>query len=74
VDSPGSGLGSLAGCCECGDELSGSGATSLVYNLPLYAVTCNACGRVSILDSTPFPLFLSSNYVAQSLMPDLHRI
>jgi hypothetical protein len=29
VDSPGSGQGSLAGCCECGDELSGSGATEL---------------------------------------------
>jgi hypothetical protein len=27
VDSPGSGLGSLAGCCECGDEPSGCGAT-----------------------------------------------
>jgi hypothetical protein len=30
VDSPGSGQGSLAGCCECGDEPSGSGATELV--------------------------------------------
>jgi hypothetical protein len=30
VDSPGSGEGSLAGCCECGDEPSGSGATRLV--------------------------------------------
>jgi hypothetical protein len=30
VDSPGSGLGSLAGCCECGDEPSASGATELV--------------------------------------------
>jgi hypothetical protein len=30
VDSPGSGKGSLAGCCECGDEPSGSGATELV--------------------------------------------
>jgi hypothetical protein len=30
VDSPGSGPGSLAGCCECGDEPSGSGATELV--------------------------------------------
>jgi hypothetical protein len=29
VDSPGSGQGSLAGCCECGDEPSGSGATEL---------------------------------------------
>jgi hypothetical protein len=30
VDSPGSGKGSLAGCCEHGDEPSGSGATELV--------------------------------------------
>jgi hypothetical protein len=30
VDSPGSGYGPLAGCCECGDEPSGSGATELV--------------------------------------------
>jgi hypothetical protein len=38
--------GSLAGCCECGDELSGSGATELVYLttrsqlLKLYSVRC----------------------------------
>jgi hypothetical protein len=30
VDPPGSGQGSLAGCCECGDEPSGSRATELV--------------------------------------------
>jgi hypothetical protein len=30
VDSPGSGYGPLAGCCECGDEPSGSGVTELV--------------------------------------------
>jgi hypothetical protein len=30
VDSPGSGQGPLAGCCECRDEPSGSGATKLV--------------------------------------------
>jgi hypothetical protein len=29
-DSPGSGQGSLAGCCECGDEPLGSGTTELV--------------------------------------------
>jgi hypothetical protein len=29
VDSPGSGWGSLAGCSECGDEPSVSGATEL---------------------------------------------
>jgi hypothetical protein len=30
VDSPGSGQRSLGGCCECGDEPLGSGATQLV--------------------------------------------
>jgi hypothetical protein len=30
VDSPGSGYGSLTGCCECGDEPLRSGATELV--------------------------------------------
>jgi hypothetical protein len=30
VDSTGSGQGPVAGCCECGDEPSGSGATKLV--------------------------------------------
>jgi hypothetical protein len=30
VDSPGSGQGPVASCCECGDEPSGSGATELV--------------------------------------------
>jgi hypothetical protein len=30
VDSPGSAYGPLAGCCECGDERPGSGATEFV--------------------------------------------
>jgi hypothetical protein len=30
LDSTGSGQGSVAGCCECGDEPSGSCATELV--------------------------------------------
>jgi hypothetical protein len=29
VDSTGSGQGPVAGCCECGDESSDSGATEL---------------------------------------------
>jgi hypothetical protein len=51
VDSPGSGYGSLAGCCDCDDELSGSGATELLslrgtfqkYPLlyPIYQAYCN---------------------------------
>jgi hypothetical protein len=34
VDSPGSGWGPLAGCCECGDEPSGPGDTELVSCIP----------------------------------------
>jgi hypothetical protein len=30
LDSTGSGQGPEAGCCECGDEPSGSGATEVV--------------------------------------------
>jgi hypothetical protein len=30
VDSPGSGKGPLAGCCEHGDDISGSGTAELV--------------------------------------------
>jgi hypothetical protein len=32
LDSTGSGQGQVAGCCECGDEPSGSCATELVRN------------------------------------------
>jgi hypothetical protein len=33
VDSTGSGQGPVAGCCECGDERAGSGATELVWTV-----------------------------------------
>jgi hypothetical protein len=33
VDSRGSEQGPLAGCCECGDEPSGSGATELIRRI-----------------------------------------
>jgi hypothetical protein len=33
LDSTGSGRGPMAGCCECGDEPSGSCATELVSSL-----------------------------------------
>jgi hypothetical protein len=33
MDSTGSGQGPVAGCCECGDEPSGSCATELVSQL-----------------------------------------
>jgi hypothetical protein len=32
LDSTGSGQGPVAGCCECGDEPSGSGAMELVIS------------------------------------------
>jgi hypothetical protein len=44
LDSTVSGQGSVAGCCECGDEPSGSGATGLVGYLgshARYALTCH---------------------------------
>jgi hypothetical protein len=35
VDSPGSGFGAVAGCCECGDEPSDSAATIILHQRPL---------------------------------------
>jgi hypothetical protein len=43
LDSTGSGQGPVAGCCECGDEPSGSCATELVSSCavsrPKYALS-----------------------------------
>jgi hypothetical protein len=39
LDSTGSGQGLVAGCCECGDEPSGSCATELVSILTVASVT-----------------------------------
>jgi hypothetical protein len=54
VDSSGSGSGPLAGCCECADEPSGSGATELVSIIShiLYFIYCldtcfNICGVIN---------------------------
>jgi hypothetical protein len=38
VDSPSSGWGLLAGCCECGDEPSVSGTTELVSYLVIFVL------------------------------------
>jgi hypothetical protein len=51
LDSTGSGQGPVAGCCECGDEPSGSCATELVYQIPSYissnkekvSLSCKVC-------------------------------
>jgi hypothetical protein len=40
VDSPGSGHGPLAGCCECGDELSGAGTMESVFTDEINSVNC----------------------------------
>jgi hypothetical protein len=47
VDSLGSEWGSLAGCCECGDEPSGSSATELVSWIINYEAPC--CTVFSVL-------------------------
>jgi hypothetical protein len=39
LDSTGSGQGPVAGCCECGDEHSGSCATELVLVSYAFIVT-----------------------------------
>jgi hypothetical protein len=44
LDSTGSGQGPVAGCCECGDEPSGSCATELVMpqrKQPVYITKIN---------------------------------
>jgi hypothetical protein len=45
VDSPGSGWGPLAGCCECGDEPSGSGATELVSSVSSLSPYRKSCAK-----------------------------
>jgi hypothetical protein len=44
LDSTGSGLGPVAGCCECGDEPSGSCATELV-SLPIRTLLYATSGK-----------------------------
>jgi hypothetical protein len=36
LDSTGTGQGPVAGCCECGDEPSGSCATELVSHIAIF--------------------------------------
>jgi hypothetical protein len=43
LDSTVSGQGPVAGCCECGDEPSGSCATELVSYSVVINVICNTC-------------------------------
>jgi hypothetical protein len=53
VVSPDSGYGPLAGCCECGDEPSGSGATELVSYGDHIRVTTKMCVlRLSITNQS----------------------
>jgi hypothetical protein len=57
VDSPGSGSGSLAGCCECGDEPSSSGDTELVNYVPyrLYLIVCEETATYNL--SIPYTVY-----------------
>jgi hypothetical protein len=60
VDSSGSGHGPLAGCCECGDEPSGSGTMELV----IYGFICDhKISRCSAMIDIylRYSLILSSN-------------
>jgi hypothetical protein len=53
LDSTGSVQGPVAGCCECGDEPSGSCATELVITVKFpVGVDCISCRRlVSVTNS-----------------------
>jgi hypothetical protein len=48
LDSTVSGQGPVAGCCECGDEPSGSCATELVSLLPVGLIT-KPCALHSVI-------------------------
>jgi hypothetical protein len=49
LDSTGSGQGPVAGCCDCGDELSGSCATELVSWLVCRYFLCASSFALSVL-------------------------
>jgi hypothetical protein len=51
LDSTVSGQGPVAGCCECGDEPSGSCATELVSVVPRYL-------NFATLSKDLFPIFM----------------
>jgi hypothetical protein len=60
--SPGSGYGSLAGCCECGDELSGSGTTELAKSTAWVSIHSDARLLFSLRPDRPWdPSSLVSN-------------
>jgi hypothetical protein len=60
LDSTGSGQGPVAGCCECGDEPSGSCATELVSycNSPL---TGTSMSDYSTLHELSFVYYNNNN-------------
>jgi hypothetical protein len=70
VDSVGSGWGEVAGCCECGDEPSGSGVTELISCTILEELRCLkpvSPGPVAVLLLVSF--FLSYNNVVSGYVP-----
>jgi hypothetical protein len=52
LDSAGSGEAPVAGCCECGDEPSGSCATELVSRIP-YPYSSTRCNILLNRSSAP---------------------
>jgi hypothetical protein len=70
VDSLGSGYGPVAGCCECGDEPSGSGATEL-FRFKLAQSVClrtQLCNIVTITNS--LKEFFVIKEISQKAYPD----
>jgi hypothetical protein len=60
LDSTGLGQGPVAGCCECGDEPSGSCATELVSLIQRRInVKCSQSEKVANLKRTGFYTFCS---------------
>jgi hypothetical protein len=66
LDSTGSGQGPVAGCCECGDEPSGSCATELVTVGISYEKAYLTC-RTSLECAVSICL---SAHMSHSLIPD----
>jgi hypothetical protein len=77
LDSTGSGQRPVAGCCECGDEPSGSCATELVLLLYSFRLVClGTLSHFSLYLLTCDPFFyhfsLFTNHSAAILEPSSH--
>jgi hypothetical protein len=63
LDSTSSGQGPVAGCCECGDEPSGSCATELLFSLAVFIETYPLKAFCSYSVSLNFICKLSGHYI-----------